>query len=287
MSDKKNVKKICIISAVIIVILGILSSIFIFKPFFDKKNSAIAKEIAMYSKNRDKFDYTRKISYENVETKDVIKGQKLYLYNKEYEQYQSNILMLLTKKINQLSVKDANIKETTEYLDIKYSDDKQITNEYTMYNNIKLKHIDNMYENNKLDKKYITTSNIFVLGEKDGYTYTKEVIDFIDIETKTIKAVAEFDAKYNHKEDKLEYANISLLDAESVILFNKVLDKSINEYDKVTTSREDILNSLTKLRPNTKFTTYIYDTNTLVVRGSKDNIDENFKYDIQEKLIMN
>lgn len=215
-----------------------------------------------YRKNKDKYNYTVELSYDKITQDRILTGEEVYLNEEEYKLYENTISLRLIKKINRLSYLDSGFKEATEFYEAKYSDKVALSNEDSKYKVAKTELINEYLTNNLSDKKYLTTSNVYLLSSKDDFDYIKEVVYFIDTTTFEIKSAIEIDSKYSHKKDVLEYADYTELSSKEVSTINEKLNESMTKYTDLN-SLKDALKK--EYNDGNISKVYIYDSNTLIL----------------------
>lgn len=213
-----------------------------------------------YHKNKDKYNYNVELSYDKINDDRILAGEEIYLSDDEYALYENTIPLRIIKKINRLSYSDSGFKEATAFYEAKYSEEVALSNEASRYKKVKTELVKEFLDKHLSDKKYLTTSNVYLLSSKEDFDYIKEVVYFIDTATFELKTAIEIDSKYNHKEDLLEYANYKELSESETLMINEKLRSSITIYNSINDIKENLKKNNTKLSQ-----VFIYDADTVIL----------------------
>lgn len=194
-----------------------------------------------YSINKDNYNYTVDLSYDNISSDRVLAGEEVYLNEDEFSLYEKTIPLRIIKKINRLAYLDSEVKEATDFYEAKYSEDVALSNVASKYKLAKNEIINKYLEKNLSDMKYLTASNVYLLSSKDDSDYIKEVVYFIDANTFELKSSIEINAKYDYKKDILKYANYKEVSAKEVETINAILKDSRSVYENINSLKEEII----------------------------------------------
>lgn len=234
----------------------------------------------VYKKNKDNYEYNIDISYDKITHERIIAGEEIYLNEDEYSLYKKTIPLVFAKKINRLAILETGIKEADEFYEAKYSENNNVTNEPSRYKTIKTELVNKYLKENLSDKKYLTTSNTYLLDSKDGFDYIKEIIYFVDTKEFKIHKMIEINSKYNYKKDIIEYADINEIDNEHIEKINGLISESLLVYNQINSKKNDIVDDILK-KDNIKVDKLYIFNRTTVIGNSKDN--KTIKYDFLKK----
>lgn len=252
----------------VVVGVGVCVSLFVFHNNFNS-----------YHRNKDKYNYTVDVFYSKLTDDRVLAGEEIYLKEEEHSLYEKTIPLKLIKKIGRLSYLDKSIREADAFYEAKYSEEIALSNEASNYKLAKLELVNSFLEKHLNDKKYLTTSNVYLLESKDNFDYIKEVVYFIDTSNFEIKSMIEINSKYNHKEDILEYANYTKIDDKKVEESREISKRIIDAYNTVDSKKDVIVEAYSKTQKNRVTKMYIYDTETVILSLSDNSTA---KFDISK-----
>ena len=217
-----------------------------------------------YQKNKDGYDYSVDISYDKVNIERLLAGEEIYLDKDEYSLFEKTIPLKFIKKVNRLAFLDKGIKETTTFYEAKYSEKVTVSHESSKYKIAKAELINN-YLNEKLsDKKYLTTSNVYLLSSNGDFDYIKEVVYFVNTTDFTVKAILEINSKYSHKEDLLEYSSCTELDNNFITKTNELVKEAQSVYNEIDSNKDSIYNKILKENNLKTEKIYIYDKKNII-----------------------
>lgn len=218
-----------------------------------------------YENNVDNYNYDIVADYSSLNSTQVLAGEEVLLDEQEHNLYRKALPLSLLKKINRLAYTKEGIKEADEFYEVKYSEKIAISNEYSMYKAVKTQLLNEIIKESLNEKKYLTTSNVFLLDSKDGFDYLKEVIYFVDSTTYEVVEIFEINSKYNHKEDKVSYASGKQYNDETTKDINNLLSDSLNLYNEVNSKKENISRELEEKYKGNIEKMYIFNRNTVLV----------------------
>lgn len=222
-----------------------------------------------YHVNRDNYNYSVDLSYDNVNSSRVLAGEEIYLSDDEFALYEKTIPLRLIKKINRLAYIDSELNEATEFYEAKYSEKVSLSNEASKYKIAKTELINTYLEKNLSGMKYLTASNVYLLSTKDNFDYIKEVVYFIDVTTFELKASIEINSKYDYKNDELKYANYKEISTKEIESINSILKESRAIYTKINNLKNKIVED--NQPKNAKVSRiFIYDNDNVIL-----NMDNN------------
>lgn len=246
-----------------------------FLTIYHMRNN-LSSSTNVYKKNKDNYEYNIDVSYDKITPERIIAGEEIYLNEDEYSLYKKTIPLVFAKKINRLAILEKGIKEADEFYEAKYSESNNISNEPSRYKTIKTEFVNKYLKENLSDKKYLTTSNTYLLDSKDGFDYIKEIIYFVDTKEFKIHKMIEINSKYNYKKDIIEYADINEIDNEHIEKINGLISESLLVYNQINSKKNDIVEEILK-KDNIKVDKLYIFNRTTVIGNSKDN--KTIKYD--------
>lgn len=217
-----------------------------------------------YHINRDKYNYSVDLSYAKINEDRVLAGEEIYLNEEEYSLYEKTIPLRIIKKINRLSYLDSGFKEATIFYEAKYSEKVALSNEASKYKLAKTDLLNEYLKKNLSDKKYLTTSNVYLLSSKDNFDYIKEVVYFVDTATFELKSAIEINSKYDHKNDSLKYASLKEVPLNELDTINSILKDSISTYNKLNEVKEEIVKE-NETKKNKASQMFIYDNENVIL----------------------
>lgn len=217
-----------------------------------------------YHRNRDNYNYKVELSYDKINSDRILAGEEVYLSDEEYLLYENTIPLRFIKKINRLSYLDSGFKEASTFYEAKYSEKVALSNEKSKYKLAKTELITTYLKKNLTDKKYLTTSNVYLLSSKDTFDYIKEVVYFIDTENFTLKSAIEINSKYDYRNDSLEYSNFKEVPSKEVQTINSILKESVSVYNNINDKKETIVKE-NKVKNAKASQMFIYDNENIIL----------------------